>query len=184
MLCFVVLFCVVLCCIALRCMLCWFLLCCVHFCCVALCVLCCVAGKSTVTVPCFCIAPSAPVMNPQVVNSATTSSLRVCWSLFSDDTVDFYQLYCRQISEDITTETEQDGNRGYWLKPESHNNYWLRLRDRHGAQWGVGGLETDQQGGIYNLHNCIFIDICMFDECCGLRMCRFFTKPLECNNKI
>uniref|UniRef100_A0A3B1JQS3 Fibronectin type III and SPRY domain containing 2 n=1 Tax=Astyanax mexicanus TaxID=7994 RepID=A0A3B1JQS3_ASTMX len=39
-------------------------------------------------------APSAPVMNPQVVNSATTSSLRVCWSLFSDDTVDFYQLYC------------------------------------------------------------------------------------------
>ncbi|XP_036420421.1 fibronectin type III and SPRY domain-containing protein 2 isoform X1 [Colossoma macropomum] len=53
-------------------------------------------------------APSAPVMNPQVVNSATTTSLRVCWSLFSDDTVDFYQLYCRQISEDITTETEQD----------------------------------------------------------------------------
>uniref|UniRef100_A0A3B4DBQ3 Fibronectin type III and SPRY domain containing 2 n=1 Tax=Pygocentrus nattereri TaxID=42514 RepID=A0A3B4DBQ3_PYGNA len=55
-------------------------------------------------------APSAPVMNPQVVNSATTSSLRVCWSLFSDDTVDFYQLYCRQISEDITTETEQDAS--------------------------------------------------------------------------
>ncbi|XP_049339338.1 fibronectin type III and SPRY domain-containing protein 2 isoform X2 [Astyanax mexicanus] len=53
-------------------------------------------------------APSAPVMNPQVVNSATTSSLRVCWSLFSDDTVDFYQLYCRQISEDITIEMEQD----------------------------------------------------------------------------
>lgn len=59
---------------------------------------------------CVCVtAPSAPVMNPQVVNSATASSLRVCWSLFSDDTVDFYQLYCRQISEDITTETEQDG---------------------------------------------------------------------------
>ncbi|XP_066541833.1 fibronectin type III and SPRY domain-containing protein 2 [Hoplias malabaricus] len=53
-------------------------------------------------------APSAPVMNPQVVNSASATSLRVCWSLFSDDTVDFYQLYCRQISEDITTETEQD----------------------------------------------------------------------------
>ncbi|GAA6073504.1 fibronectin type III and SPRY domain-containing protein 2, partial [Tachysurus ichikawai] len=53
-------------------------------------------------------APSAPVMNPQLVNSASPSSLRVCWSLFSDDTVNFYKLYCRQISEDIATETMQD----------------------------------------------------------------------------
>ncbi|KAK3570990.1 hypothetical protein QTP86_033395 [Hemibagrus guttatus] len=55
-------------------------------------------------------APSAPVMNPQLVNSASPSSLRVCWSLFSDDTVDFYQLYCRQICEDIATETVQDAS--------------------------------------------------------------------------
>ncbi|XP_062860728.1 fibronectin type III and SPRY domain-containing protein 2 [Trichomycterus rosablanca] len=53
-------------------------------------------------------APSAPVMNPQVVNSSSSSSLRVCWSLFSDDTVDFYQLHRRQISEDITTETTEE----------------------------------------------------------------------------
>lgn len=49
-------------------------------------------------------------MNPQVANSASPSSLRVCWSLFSDDTVDFYELYCSQISEDIAMETMQDGN--------------------------------------------------------------------------
>ncbi|XP_058244006.1 fibronectin type III and SPRY domain-containing protein 2 isoform X2 [Hemibagrus wyckioides] len=55
-------------------------------------------------------APSAPVMNPQLVNSASPSSLRVCWSLFSDDTVDFYQLYCRQICEDIATETVQEAS--------------------------------------------------------------------------
>ncbi|KAJ7994584.1 hypothetical protein DPEC_G00250990 [Dallia pectoralis] len=45
-------------------------------------------------------APSAPVINPQVVNSATRTSLRVCWSLFSDDTVEFYELYYRPVLED------------------------------------------------------------------------------------
>ncbi|XP_047436767.1 fibronectin type III and SPRY domain-containing protein 2 [Mugil cephalus] len=38
-------------------------------------------------------APSAPVINPQSPNSATQTSLRVCWSLFSDDTVEYYELY-------------------------------------------------------------------------------------------
>ncbi|XP_061037724.1 fibronectin type III and SPRY domain-containing protein 2 isoform X1 [Eubalaena glacialis] len=37
-------------------------------------------------------APSAPVINPQAPNSATSSSVRVCWSLYSDDTVESYQL--------------------------------------------------------------------------------------------
>ncbi|XP_067554195.1 fibronectin type III and SPRY domain-containing protein 2 isoform X1 [Pseudorca crassidens] len=37
-------------------------------------------------------APSAPVINPQAPNSATGSSVRVCWSLYSDDTVESYQL--------------------------------------------------------------------------------------------
>ncbi|KAF7698730.1 fibronectin type III and SPRY domain-containing protein 2 [Silurus meridionalis] len=55
-------------------------------------------------------APSAPVMNPQVAISASPSSLRVCWSLFSDDTVDFYELYRRQIFEDINIETLQDAS--------------------------------------------------------------------------
>lgn len=53
-------------------------------------------------------APSAPVMNPQICNSATDTSLHVCWSLFSDDTVEFYELYWRLISDDCTMEPLQD----------------------------------------------------------------------------
>ncbi|XP_033846538.1 fibronectin type III and SPRY domain-containing protein 2 [Periophthalmus magnuspinnatus] len=45
-------------------------------------------------------APSAPVINPQSPNSASQTSLRVCWSLFSDDTVEFYELYYRPVLED------------------------------------------------------------------------------------
>ncbi|XP_057691619.1 fibronectin type III and SPRY domain-containing protein 2 [Corythoichthys intestinalis] len=45
-------------------------------------------------------APSAPVINPQMANSASQTSLRVCWSLFSDDTVEFYELYYRPVLQD------------------------------------------------------------------------------------
>ncbi|CAN9507174.1 unnamed protein product [Ophioblennius macclurei] len=45
-------------------------------------------------------APSAPVINPQMPNSATKTSLRVCWSLFSDDTVESYELHYRPVLED------------------------------------------------------------------------------------
>lgn len=44
-------------------------------------------------------APSAPVINPQAPNSATGSSVRVCWSLYSDDTVESYQLSCRPVRD-------------------------------------------------------------------------------------
>ncbi|CAH2274081.1 fibronectin type III and SPRY domain-containing 2 [Pelobates cultripes] len=44
-------------------------------------------------------APSAPVLNPQTPNSATATSLRVCWSLFSDDTVESYHLYFKPVSD-------------------------------------------------------------------------------------
>lgn len=44
-------------------------------------------------------APSAPVINPQTPNSATGSSVRVCWSLFSDDTVESYQLSYRPVRD-------------------------------------------------------------------------------------
>uniref|UniRef100_A0A8D0L7R6 Fibronectin type III and SPRY domain containing 2 n=1 Tax=Sphenodon punctatus TaxID=8508 RepID=A0A8D0L7R6_SPHPU len=49
-------------------------------------------------------APSAPVMNPQAPNSATGTSVRVCWGLFSDDTVESYQLYYKQVSDDTSGE--------------------------------------------------------------------------------
>lgn len=45
------------------------------------------------------LAPSAPVINPQVPNSATGSSVRVCWSLYSDDTVESYQLSYRPVQD-------------------------------------------------------------------------------------
>ncbi|XP_046897949.1 fibronectin type III and SPRY domain-containing protein 2 [Hypomesus transpacificus] len=50
-------------------------------------------------------APSAPVINPQSPNSATQTSLRVCWSLFSDDTVEYYELYYRTVLEDTPSES-------------------------------------------------------------------------------
>lgn len=49
-------------------------------------------------------APSAPVINPQTPNSASQTSLRVCWSLFSDDTVEYYELYYRPVLEDCPTD--------------------------------------------------------------------------------
>ncbi|XP_068455578.1 fibronectin type III and SPRY domain-containing protein 2 [Clinocottus analis] len=50
-------------------------------------------------------APSAPVINPQIPNSATGTSLRVCWSLFSDDTVEYYELYYRPVLEDTPADS-------------------------------------------------------------------------------
>ncbi|XP_036390930.1 fibronectin type III and SPRY domain-containing protein 2 isoform X2 [Megalops cyprinoides] len=52
-------------------------------------------------------APSAPVINPQVPNSASSTSVRVCWSLFSDDTVEYYELHYRPVLEDTTAEDSQ-----------------------------------------------------------------------------
>ncbi|XP_060924175.1 fibronectin type III and SPRY domain-containing protein 2 [Limanda limanda] len=50
-------------------------------------------------------APSAPVINPQTPGSATQTSLRVCWSLFSDDTVEFYELSYRPVLEDTPADS-------------------------------------------------------------------------------
>ncbi|XP_038273744.1 fibronectin type III and SPRY domain-containing protein 2 [Dermochelys coriacea] len=53
-------------------------------------------------------APSAPVINPQALNSATGTSVRVCWGLFSDDTVEFYQLYYKQVSDDTPSKEQAE----------------------------------------------------------------------------
>ncbi|XP_041838355.1 fibronectin type III and SPRY domain-containing protein 2 [Melanotaenia boesemani] len=50
-------------------------------------------------------APSAPVINPQMPNSATQTSLHVCWSLFSDDTVEYYELYYRPVLEEAPADS-------------------------------------------------------------------------------
>uniref|UniRef100_A0A7M4FD51 Fibronectin type III and SPRY domain containing 2 n=1 Tax=Crocodylus porosus TaxID=8502 RepID=A0A7M4FD51_CROPO len=51
-------------------------------------------------------APSAPVINPQAPNSATGTSVRVCWGLFSDDSIECYQLYYKQVSDDTPSEEQ------------------------------------------------------------------------------
>lgn len=53
-------------------------------------------------------APCAPVINPQAPNAATGTSLRVCWGLFSDDTVECYQLCYQPVSN----ERHSDGPAG------------------------------------------------------------------------
>ncbi|KAG7278157.1 hypothetical protein CRUP_019467 [Coryphaenoides rupestris] len=53
-------------------------------------------------------APSAPVINPQMANSATQTSLRVRWNLFSDDTVEFYELYYRPVLEDTPVDNTHE----------------------------------------------------------------------------
>lgn len=47
----------------------------------------------------FFLVPSAPVINPQAPNSATGSSVRVCWSLYSDDTVESYLLSYQPVQD-------------------------------------------------------------------------------------
>ncbi|XP_061302847.1 fibronectin type III and SPRY domain-containing protein 2 isoform X2 [Pezoporus flaviventris] len=53
-------------------------------------------------------APCAPVINPQAPNAATGTSLRVCWSLFSDDTVESYQLSYKTVNNERRSD-EQPG---------------------------------------------------------------------------
>ena len=36
-----------------------------------------------------------------MANAATQTSLRVRWNLFSDDTVEFYELFYRPVLEDL-----------------------------------------------------------------------------------
>ncbi|GAB0194149.1 fibronectin type III and SPRY domain-containing protein 2 [Grus japonensis] len=51
-------------------------------------------------------APCAPVINPQAPNAATGTSLRVCWGLFSDDTVECYQLCYKPVSNELCSDEQ------------------------------------------------------------------------------
>nr|XP_013812720.1 PREDICTED: fibronectin type III and SPRY domain-containing protein 2 [Apteryx mantelli mantelli] len=53
-------------------------------------------------------APCAPVINPQAPNAATGTSLRVCWGLFSDDTVECYQLCYKPVSDERCSEEQAE----------------------------------------------------------------------------
>ncbi|KFP20248.1 Fibronectin type III and SPRY domain-containing protein 2, partial [Egretta garzetta] len=53
-------------------------------------------------------APCAPVINPQAPNAATGTSLRVCWGLFSDDTVECYQLRYKPVSNERDSDEQAE----------------------------------------------------------------------------
>ncbi|XP_010152573.1 PREDICTED: fibronectin type III and SPRY domain-containing protein 2 [Eurypyga helias] len=53
-------------------------------------------------------APCAPVINPQAPNAATGTSLRVCWGLFSDDTVECYQLCYKPVSNERCSDEQAE----------------------------------------------------------------------------
>ncbi|NXK91520.1 FSD2 protein, partial [Formicarius rufipectus] len=53
-------------------------------------------------------APCAPVINPQAPNAATGTSLRVCWGLFSDDTVECYQLCYKPVSNERQSDEQAE----------------------------------------------------------------------------
>lgn len=57
-------------------------------------------------------APCAPVINPQAPNAATGTSLRVCWGLFSDDTVECYQLCYKPVSNE--RHSDEQAGKGNW----------------------------------------------------------------------
>ncbi|XP_063554853.1 fibronectin type III and SPRY domain-containing protein 2 isoform X2 [Gorilla gorilla gorilla] len=85
-------------------------------------------------------APSAPVINPQVPNSATGSSIRVCWSLYSDDTVESYQLSYRPVQDsspgkdqaEFTVTVKETYCSVTNLVPNTQYEFWVTAHNRAG----------------------------------------------------
>ncbi|XP_065404389.1 fibronectin type III and SPRY domain-containing protein 2 isoform X2 [Macaca fascicularis] len=85
-------------------------------------------------------APSAPVINPQAPNSATGSSVRVCWSLYSDDTVESYQLSYRPVQDsspgkdqaEFTVTVKETYCSVTNLVPNTQYEFWVTAHNRAG----------------------------------------------------
>uniref|UniRef100_A0A8C7BF91 Fibronectin type III and SPRY domain containing 2 n=1 Tax=Neovison vison TaxID=452646 RepID=A0A8C7BF91_NEOVI len=86
-------------------------------------------------------APSAPVINPQAPNSATGSSVRVCWSLYSDDTVESYQLSYRPVRDSapgkdqaVFTMTVKETYCSVTnLVPNTQYEFWVTAQNKAGS---------------------------------------------------
>ncbi|CAO2613989.1 Fibronectin type III and SPRY domain-containing protein 2 [Lemmus lemmus] len=85
-------------------------------------------------------APSAPVINPQAPNSATGSSVRVCWSLYSDDTVESYQLSYRPVRDSSPGKDQAEFTKTVKetycsvtnLEPNTQYEFWVIAQNRTG----------------------------------------------------
>ncbi|XP_036909427.1 fibronectin type III and SPRY domain-containing protein 2 isoform X2 [Sturnira hondurensis] len=86
-------------------------------------------------------APSAPVINPQAPNSASGSSVRVCWSLCSDDTVESYQLSCRPMRDGLSGKDQAEFTMTVKetycsvrnLVPNTQYEFWVTAQNRAGV---------------------------------------------------
>nr|H0UZ81.2 RecName: Full=Fibronectin type III and SPRY domain-containing protein 2 [Cavia porcellus] len=86
------------------------------------------------------LAPSAPVINPQAPNSATGSSVRVCWSLYADDTVESYQLSYRPVRDSLPGKEQAEFTvtvkESYCsvtnLEPNTQYEFWVIAQNRAG----------------------------------------------------
>uniref|UniRef100_A0A8C2VIS5 Fibronectin type III and SPRY domain containing 2 n=1 Tax=Chinchilla lanigera TaxID=34839 RepID=A0A8C2VIS5_CHILA len=86
-------------------------------------------------------APSAPVINPQAPNSATGSSVRVCWSLYADDTVENYQLFYRPVWDNLpgkeqaefTVTVKETYCSVTNLEPNTQYEFWVIAQNRTGS---------------------------------------------------
>ncbi|XP_023566518.1 fibronectin type III and SPRY domain-containing protein 2 isoform X2 [Octodon degus] len=85
-------------------------------------------------------APCAPVINPQAPNSATGSSVRVCWSLYADDTVESYQLFYRPVRDslpgkeqaELTVTVKETYCSVMNLEPNTQYEFWVIAQNRAG----------------------------------------------------
>uniref|UniRef100_A0A8C8ATT6 Fibronectin type III and SPRY domain containing 2 n=1 Tax=Otus sunia TaxID=257818 RepID=A0A8C8ATT6_9STRI len=81
-------------------------------------------------------APCAPVINPQAPNAATGTSLRVCWGLFSDDTVECYQLCYKPVSNERRNEHTLKVKETYCtianLLPNTQYEFWVSALNASG----------------------------------------------------
>ncbi|XP_062998647.1 fibronectin type III and SPRY domain-containing protein 2 [Elgaria multicarinata webbii] len=85
--------------------------------------------------------PCAPVMNSQDPNSATGTSVRVCWSFFSEDIVESYQLYYKRVNNDTSKEEQAEFvlnvKETYCtvtnLVPNAQYEFWVKALNRTGV---------------------------------------------------
>lgn len=62
------------------------------------------------------------MINPQAPNAATGTSLRVCWGLFSDDTVECYQLCYKPVSNE--RRSDEQAGKEVWTQGDIPALHW------------------------------------------------------------